>query len=233
GYTHGCEFDAMPTGIAYGRSINTAGKDVFAIRKPTLGEANGLPLLGPVLITEVHYHPGEDDAEEAMEFIEIWNRTDHPMPLFDPERPENVWALKGTKFTFPPGQTLAPNEGAVITRMAPEEFRKKRALPESMKIYGPFEGGLNNSGERLTLLRPLAPELDGEDSVIPMVPVDSLRYNDKIPWPDEADGTGRTLERLDVTGITDEPQSWRASVENGGTPGQTRFTLPTTNDDNS
>ena len=117
----------------------------------------------------------------------------------------------------------------MITRMKPADFRAARSLPESIKVYGPFEGGLNNSGERLTLLRPLAPELNGEVSVIPMVPVDSLRYNDKAPWPEDADGTGKSLERLDATGITDEPQSWRASVEVGGTPGQISFTLPTTN----
>ena len=111
-----------------------------------------------------------------------------------------MWSLKGAKFTFPPGQTLAASEGAVITRMKPADFRAARSLPESIKVYGPFEGGLNNSGERLTLLRPLAPELNGEVSVIPMVPVDSLRYNDKAPWPEDADGTGKSLERLDATG---------------------------------
>lgn len=219
GYTHGCEFDAMPAGIAYGRSINSAGKDVFAIRKPTLGQPNGVPLLGPVLFTEVFYHPDESDPDEASEFIEIWNHTDQDIPLFDPERPEHTWALKGAKFAFPEGQTLAANEAALIVRMPPEAFRKKRGLPVSMKIYGPFEGGLNNSGERLTLLRPQAPELDGEEVVVPMVPVDSIRYNDKAPWPETADGTGKSLERREVSGITDEPQTWGASAETGGTPG--------------
>lgn len=231
GYTHGCEFDALPTGIAYGRSINSAGKDVFAIRKPTLGQANGMPLLGPVLFSEVHYHPEESDTEEVTEFVEIWNRTDHSIPLFDSERPENAWALKGAKFTFPPEQTLAPGETALVVRMKPEEFRQKRGLSAEVKIYGPFEGSLNNSGERLTLVRPLAPEADGNLSVIPMVPVDSIRYNDKAPWPQEADGAGNSLERRDSSGITDEPKTWQASSSVGGSPGTTPLTLkPTTND---
>ncbi len=231
GYTHGCEFDALPTGIAYGRSINSAGKDVFAIRKPTLGNANGMPLLGPVLFTEVHYHPEESDTEEVTEFVEIWNRTDHPIPLFDPKRPENTWALKGAKFTFPPDQTLAPGETALVARMEPQEFRRIRGLSADVKVYGPFEGNLNNSGERLTLERPLAPEADGELLVIPMVPVDSIRYNDKAPWPQEADGAGQSLERRDSSGITDEPNTWQASVTAGGSPGTTFLTFkPTTND---
>jgi hypothetical protein len=165
------------------------------------------------------------------EFVEIWNRTDHSIPLFDSERPENAWALKGAKFTFPPEQTLAPGETALVVRMKPEEFRQKRGLSAEVKIYGPFEGSLNNSGERLTLVRPLAPEADGNLSVIPMVPVDSIRYNDKAPWPQEADGAGNSLERRDSSGITDEPKTWQASSSVGGSPGTTPLTLkPTTND---
>ena len=235
GYTHGCEFDALPNGIAFGRSINSAGKDVFAIRKPTLGKANGMPLLGPVLFTEVHYNPAirlmnpeAQRARRGAEFVEIWNRTDHPLPLFDPERPENTWRLKGTKFSIPEGQTLAPGETAIIVGTEPETFRERHGLPESLKIFGPIEGGLNNGGERITLLRPLAPEVDGDETTIPMVPVDSLRYNDRAPWPKEADGLGKSLERIEANGVTDEPKTWRASAKDGGTPGWTPFTLPTT-----
>ncbi len=231
GYTHGCEFEALPPGIAFGRSINSAGKDVFAIRKPTLGAPNGLPLLGPVIITEVLYHPEEADEEETTEFVEIWNRTDHPIELFDPEHPEHVWQLKGAKFAFPEGQTLEAGECAVIVRQDPELFRAARGLSETVKIYGPFDGALGNSGERLTLVRPLSPERDGERMVIPMVPVDSLRYNDRSPWPEAADGSGKSLERLGAASITDEPQSWRASAGIGGTPGHFDETT-TTHDDN-
>lgn len=222
GYTHGCAFEALPPGISFGRMINSAGKDVFSIQKPSLGGANGLPLLGPVIITEVHYHPEVKDEEEVGEFVEICNRTSHKMPLFDPEHPENVWRLKGAKYDFPSGQTLEAGECAVIVRQDPEAFRERYGLSAEVKIFGPFEGGLGNSGERLTLLRPLAPELGGgepDELVVPMVPVDSLRYNDKAPWPQDADGMGKSLERQNASGITDEPQTWRASVDKGGSPG--------------
>ena len=221
GYAHGCEFGALPPAMTYGRSINSAGKEIFALRKPSLGEANTLPLLGPVIITEVFYHPGEEeDPDESTEFVEIWNRTDSPVPLFDLENPANVWELEGARFAFPGGQSLEAGEGALIVRMDPEAFREAHSLSAGVRIFGPFEGSLNNSGERLTLLRPLSPEWDGEDSVTPMVPVDSVRYNDKAPWPEAADGSGKSLERLGASGITDEPQTWRSSVAPGGTPGR-------------
>lgn len=224
GYAHGFEFDALPPGIAFGRSVNSAGKEVFALCRPTLGKANGLPLLGPVVISEVFYHPEETDAAESTEFVEIFNRTEASVPLFDPERPENVWELKGMKFSFPPGQTLEGGECAVVVRMDPEAFRTAHGLSPEVKIYGPFSGALKNSGERLTLVRPVSDEKSDALSIIPMVPVDSLRYNDKSPWPEAADGSGRSLERLDASGITDEPRTWRPSLSPGGSPG--RFSKP-------
>jgi hypothetical protein len=220
GYDDECKFGALPSGLAYGRRVNSAGKAVFGVCEPTLGKANGPPLLGPVIFTEVHYHPGESDPEELDEFVELWNRSDHGVNLFDPEHPENVWHLSGAKFSFPPGQRLEAGECAVIVRDDPEAFRQRMGLAPSVKVYGPFEGRLDGSGERLTLLRPLLPEQDGGEWRIPMVPVDSLRYNDKAPWPETADGAGPTLERRHPDGMTDEPRTWRASLREGGSPGR-------------
>lgn len=229
GYSHGVAFDALPTGIAYGRSVNSAGKEVFAIRKPTLGSANGAPLLGPVLFTEVHYHPDDTDPDESTEFVEIWNRTDRAIPLHDPAHPEHVWELKGARFAFPQGVILKGGEVALIVRCEPEAFRREHGLGAEVNVWGPFEGALSNAGERLTLVRPLDPLIDrqGQERV-PLVPVDSLRYNDRAPWPEEADGMGRTLERKHLAGVTDEPLSWQASPKEGGTPGRLPVVSPET-----
>ncbi len=219
GYTNGIDFNALPTGVAYARQVNSAGKAVFALEQPTLGSANGMPLIGAVVISEVHYHPGEADPDETTEFVEIWNRTDSVVALYDPDHPENTWAMAGIKFQFPPGQTLAAGERALITRLEPNQFRKRFALSESVKVFGPHTAALSNGGERLTLLRPEAPIDDDGETEVPMVPVDSLRYNDKEPWPVEADGLGKSLERINPTSFTDEPKTWRASEAIGGTPG--------------
>jgi len=45
--------------------------------------------------------------------------------------------------------------------------------------------------------------------------MDVVRYNDKAPWPVEADGLGGLLERLDSGEYGNDPINWRASP---GTP---------------
>ena len=226
GYTHGCKFGALPSELSHSRSVNSAGKEVYALHNPSLGSANGTPILGSVLITEVHYHPVETDEEELNEFVEIWNRSNQEVALYDPEHPENRWELQGMDYTFPPDQLLAAGEYALICKRAPESFRKRHQLDTEIQVFGPFEGSLNNSGERLTLARPEPPIIDGDKLVIPMVPVDSLRYNDKLPWPTEPDGAGYTLERKSTLGRSDEPKHWRASNTLGGSPGRPTNTLP-------
>ena len=49
--------------------------------------------------------------------------------------------------------------------------------------------------------------------------VDSLTYDDKAPWPIEADGEGATLELLDPESDNSLGENWKASVGHG-TPGR-------------
>lgn len=63
----------------------------------------------------------------------------------------------------------------------------------------------------------------------------SLRYNDALPWPAEADGGGQSLTLVDPTFSPDDPANWRASFEPGGSPGRlesTGFTGDPDGDDN-
>ena len=62
----------------------------------------------------------------------------------------------------------------LIARIAPEDFRARYPIPENTRIYGPPEGKLANSGERLRLRRPGPPELDEDGSErVPMITVDT------------------------------------------------------------
>jgi hypothetical protein len=49
----------------------------------------------------------------------------------------------------------------------------------------------------------------------------SVRYNDKSPWPEEADSAGYSLVARNVNGQgdADTPDYWRASHAVGGSPG--------------
>ncbi len=221
GYSHGFEFIAGRNGVSFGRHLNSAGKEQFPPQsRVTLGEANAGPRKPLVVISEIMYHPGDQDPDEESEFIEIWNWSNQSVPLFDPQHPTNTWALSGVKFTFPTGQTLAPKEVAVISKLEPATFRRRYEVPESVKVFGPLvDVKISNKGERLRLLRPDLPDLETGETIVPMLEVDSVRFNDRDPWPEEADGGGVSLERDATAPYSDDPASWKASERDEGTPG--------------
>ncbi|MBP7949976.1 MAG: lamin tail domain-containing protein [Verrucomicrobiales bacterium] len=98
---------------------------------------------------------------------------------------------EGITHTFPANSILAPGTRLVLQT-------------------GDFAGSLDNAGERITLLAP--------DS---LTIIRTLRYDDKAPWPTEADGTGRSLVLVAPQTSPDHenPLNWRASVAVGGSPG--------------
>ena len=74
---------------------------------------------------------------------------------------------------------------------------------------GQFNGNLNNGGERVTLV-------DSEG-----VEIQSFKYDDKSPWPESPDGQGPSLVLMNSLSGPDhsDPESWRASGSDGGSPG--------------
>ncbi len=209
GHSHGFVFDGAAEGVSFGRHVNSAGEEQFPAQIATsFGSANAGPRFGPVVINEVHYHP----AIEHDEFIELRNITASPVPLFDPAFPSNTWRINGADFSFPTNVTLDSGGYAIVTVLTAAVFRAKYAIPAHIPIFGPMNGDLQDSGERLELQRPETPDTNG----VLWVTVDAVRYNDKAPWPSAADGEGASLQRLVSSGYGDEPTNWFAS---GITPG--------------
>lgn len=221
GYSHGFDFIAGENGISFGRHLNSEGEEQFPRQsRVTLGRANSEPRTPLVVISEIMYHPDESDVDEEGEFIEIWNWSRQAVPFFDPLNPANTWQISGVDFTFPRDQTLKPDEVAVICRMDPETFRRRHRIPATVKVYGPLgDVKIDNGGERLRLLRPDLPDLEAGENIVPMLEVDSVRYNDREPWQEEADGGGFSIERVATEDYSDDPKAWTASARDGGTPG--------------
>jgi hypothetical protein len=210
GYVHGFAFGAAAPGETFGRHVTSDGREVFPPQtSPTLGASNAGPRVGPVVITELHYHPAAGGAE----FLEIQNISGQPVDLFAGDRP---WEISGVSFTFPPGVTLAPGEVALVVHesVSPAAFAAAVGLPAGVRVWS-CPGRLDNAGERVALRRP-DPAL-GE--LAPLLFVDAVEYNDRAPWPESADGGGPSLERIDPHGFADDPANWRASAPEGGTPG--------------
>jgi hypothetical protein len=171
-------------------------------------------------ISELMYHPvaspldpPEPDSGEALEYIELYNE--------GPETEElgGYAFVDGVVYVFPQEALLSPRSFLLVASNpdALRAFYSERGVDLSeVAIYGPYEGFLDNAGERVEL------QVEGGGQLLRM------GYNDGGRWPAGADGTGHSLELLYPFYDPDEPESWEISESMGGTPGTVgRFTIPT------
>ncbi len=205
GYSHGFTFGAAANGETFGRHVISTGEERFPAQlTPTLGNANGSPRIGPVVLTEIMFHPDTGNDE----FIELKNIATTNVALFDPMHPSHTWRLNGAGFTFPTNLVLMPGQFALLVATNPAAFAVKFSVPPGVLVLGPLTGELQNSGERLELQRPDAPGTNGQ----PYITVDEVRYNDKAPWPTAADGSGPSLQKRIATSYGNDPANWEAAV---------------------
>jgi len=142
------------------------------------------------------------------------------LPLYHAAYPSNTWRLHGVGFDFPTDVQIAPYGLLLLVGSDPVAFRAKYAVPSDVPIFGPYPGKLQGGGESLAIQRPDAPDLDTNTGslFVPYIDVDVVRYDDKAPWPTNADGLGPSLERLNAAAYGNDPINWRASV-GGPSPG--------------
>ena len=214
-YLAEARFGGAENARAFGRYITSDGDADFVAQSQTntLGSANAYPLVGPVVINELMYHP----ARGGDEFIELKNISDATVPLYDPAVPTNTWRLDGAiEYMFPTGVVMAPGELIlVVATNSRTGFRTKYSVPAEVEIYKQYLGALNNGGESLKLWRPDTPDPEGT----PWILVDRVKYNDNSPWPESADGRGPSLERIAPTLYGNDVANWSASALSNGTPG--------------
>jgi len=209
GYSHGFSFGAAPDGETFGRYVISTGEEQFPAQiSATPGQPNTGPRVGPVVITEIMYHPDTGDDE----FVELKNITTNAVPLYDPANPTNTWRLSGLGYDFPTNTVLGANQLLLVVPSNPTAFRAKYSVPASVIIFGPYAGILQDSGERLELQRPDVPDTNG----VAYITVDEVRYNDRSPWPAAADGSGPSLQRKNALAYGNDPANWEAAV---ATPG--------------
>lgn len=232
GYAHGFPFSAAPPGVTVGRLITSAGGEHFVLQaESSLGAANVSPLVGPVVVSEVMYHPPDLLANGAFwdapedEYLELLNLAAQPVPLFDSQAPTNTWQLRGAvRFQFPTNFTLAPAERLLIVGFDPvadaaqaATFRGKYSLAADARLLGPWQGKLDNRGEPLELIQPLRFGA-GETALFADLVVDRVDYRDEAPWPPGADGFGFALQRRPEHGYGNDPAHWLAAAPTPGKP---------------
>ena len=82
----------------------------------------------------------------------------------------------------------------------------------------PFGGRLSNGGETVSLLRPDNTQGIGQEDAgyVPYIPVESIGYENSEPWPDDADGTGLSLQRITGSKFGDDLKNWLSAAPTAG-----------------
>jgi hypothetical protein len=205
------DFGASETDVAFGRHLKSTGAFNFvSMSTNTPGAANAAPKVGPVVITEIMYHPLDPNADA--EYIELQNISGGPVNLYDIEG--NPWVFNdGVAYTFPPLTTL-PAGGRLLVVRDLAAFAAQHTPPGGVPVLGPYTGALSNGGEKLELALP--GDLN-ELGLRHYIRVDRVNYDDIAPWPTAPDGTGTSLTRRVTTDYGNDVANWESATP---TPGQ-------------
>ena len=179
-----------------------------------------------VVINEIQYHPVEhphfdangnqtyadtnlpsDTSSDVHEFVELQNAGAAAVDL-------SGWKVAGgIDFTFPAGTTIAAGGYRVIA-LNPARIASVYGLVPAT-ILGPYTGTLSNNGDTIRL----------EDAAANTV--DSVSYSPAFPWAISANALGagddftgldsasyeykgRSLQRVSVSGLSNDPANWVA-----------------------
>ncbi len=222
GYVEEEDFGASESGIAFGRyyKASTDSYNFVAMSQNTPGAVNAYPKVGPIVISKIMYNPaagGSYDNDEY-EYVELCNITASPVTLqvYDALLGVDVpWKFtNGIDYTFPLGSTI-PAGGRVVIAKNLAAYAERY---ESSADFGPYEGKLDNGGEKLDLSMPGDEEL----GVRYYIRVDRVSYSDgshpvgEDPWPVEADGGGYSLDRINDVLYGNDVSNWNGIPD--GTP---------------
>lgn len=149
-----------------------------------------------VVISEIHYHAPASTGW-LVEFVEIHNPSELPVSL-------DGWRLEGgVAFTFPGGLSIEPQGYVVVS----QDCAVLASVLGAASCAGDFSGALSNEGEELVLV-------DGFNALVDAVP-----YDDKLPWPEAADGSGDSLQRLCSSTPSWDPLNWTTGDPTPAAPG--------------
>ena len=240
GYRDVVKFGATEQAVSVGRYQKSSGVDFTILNAMTFGNddpanvqqfrqgtgrTNALPKVGPIVITEVMYHPPNDPGgfdNQLYEFIEMKNISSNAVPLYHTAFPTNTWQFRdGVNYVFPTNVTIPAGNSILVLSFDPVDdpeallaFRSHYSLGTGLAIFGPYNGRLDNAGEELALYKPDAPEgpSDPDAGFVPYVVVDRVVYDDTAPWPIAADGAGSSLHRVSLGGYGNDVTNWIAAA---------------------
>jgi hypothetical protein len=183
------------SGLVLARVLN--GSEWSALNEASF-LAGTLASATTLAVSEIMYNPL--GPLEDTEFVELVN-----LSVTETIELGDAQFVAGIDFTFPLNTTLGPGQRIlVVANITAFEAHYGAGFP----IAGQFTGSLDNDGEQLILR-----DASG-------IEILNFTYNDGAAWPNEADGSGRSLV-LRAPNLGFDPNdalSWRDSTALGGNP---------------
>ena len=209
GYRAYENFESSAPGVSFGHVQTSVPEDYkfVATTQPTFGAdnagtvagfragtglSNAPSKFGPVVISEISYHPSNslyfiftDGVNQPhygpnpnSMFIELHNTGNQPVPLYDPAVPTNRWRLQNAvRYDFPE-TNLAAGAYCIIVGFAPTNrqaltnFCNRFRISTNTLIFGPWIGTLADNVGAVELYRPGMPDSD----YVPYYRVDKVKY---------------------------------------------------------
>jgi hypothetical protein len=231
GYCEKEDFKASENDVTFGRYTKSpdSGYDVdfVAMEYDTLSAPNPDPKVGPVVISEIMYHPASNTYAE---YIELRNITPATVELYDTAHPGNTWQLTdedgGIDYYLPIGTTIPANGYLLLVKNKTAfESEGYPAVPGGVEVLEWVTGRLSNAGEKVQISKPETPEAG--TGFVPYVRVDRVNYSDGFhpenfyelpadPWPTVPDGGGQALQRVVLGDYGNDVANWQAASPSPG-----------------
>ncbi len=166
-----------------------------------------------MIFNEIMYNPTNAGAT----YVELLNRSAIAFDL-------SGWSVHGLDYEFPPGTALGPGQILALTgnRAAYIAAYGTNTPPP----FDVFNGTLDPDGETLALIQPIQPVAGGGTGNV----VDQVRFEARLPWPTNPNGTGAALQLVDPTQDNSRPSNWTdrqgwqqitftGTIQGGASPG--------------
>ena len=191
-----------------------------ALVQATPGAANSALYIGSLVISEIHYHPNEEDLNDV-EFLELKNLSDAPITPFETlSNGSRGWKVEGINFEFaktdviPAGGMVVLFPDSLQTTPGADNLRKRFSIDANVLISF-YTGKLSNRGETIAVKKPYFYQKDASNPLNDQWYYDwsdATLYSDK--WSGNgidykrADGHGYSLQRKDFSTMGYEASAW-------------------------
>jgi hypothetical protein len=161
-----------------------------------------------IVINEINYN-----SPDGGDWLELFNPNDHAVDI-------SGWVLEdegGSYFNLPDNTVLEAGGHLVLVENMEEFSAFNPQVGNALGSFGDCGHGfkLNNGGELISL--------KNADLVL----IDSVRYDDELPWPSDADDLGLSLQLIGWELDNALPASWVAQLPTPGQPNQVALNAQT------